>query len=318
MSDFEINFKEDKLIWNDFVLSSPQRSIFVYSKFLDSLFIHYNLVTCYENERIVAGAIILYSETGEPINSTFPFTQYQGILLSDNTHKAKHSQITHEFKVVEYFLKKLTDCYSNFSFCHSWRLNDLRPFQWFNYHKNIEKQFRINLKYTGILDLTKFTDFENYLSTVRAVRRQEFNKSSRLSFKFSNSISTLDLLHKKTFDRQNIERDITDSRLLKSISCSAILNGYGKLGIVFLDKTPISASLFLYDDRTAYYLFGANDPEYRKFGSGTFLLMCMIKDAMQQGISEIDFCGINSPNRGDFKISFNAEPKPFFICTYND
>ena len=318
MNDFHINFKEDKLMWNAFVLSSPQRSIFVYSNFLDSLLVHYDLVTCYENEKIVAGAIILYSEAGEPINSTFPFTQYQGIMLADNTQKTTHSQITHEFKVVEYFLKKLTDCYSNFSFCNSWRLRDIRPFLWNNYHENIEKQFRINLKYTGILDLTKYTDFEYFLNTIRKVRKQEFNKSSELSFEFSEDISALDILHQKTFDRQNIKRNITDSNLLKSITRASLINGYGKLGIVYLDKNPISATLFLYDDRTAYYLFGANDPEFRRTGSGTFLMLNMIKDAMQKDILEIDFCGVNSPNRGDFKISFNAELKNYFICTYNE
>jgi len=69
----------------------------------------------------------------------------------------------------------------------------------------------------------------------------------------------------------------------------------------------------LYDDRTAYYLFGANDPMYRHTSAGAFLLMHMIKDAFEKGIQEIDFVGVNSPNRGDFKISFNAEVKPYFV-----
>jgi lipid II:glycine glycyltransferase (peptidoglycan interpeptide bridge formation enzyme) len=317
MSDFHINFKEDKLIWDAFVLSSPQRSVFVYSKFLDSLLVHYDLVTCYENERIVAGAIILYSETGEPINSTFPFTQYQGMLLADNTQKATHSQITHEFKVVEYFLKKLTDCYSKFSLCHSWRLRDLRPFQWHNYDASERMQFQIKLKYTCILDLHEFTSFEKYLSSVRSVRRQEFKKSSKLlNFQFGNEVSLFDELHEKTFKRQNIERSERTSVLVRSICENAIAGGYGKMGIAYLDDLPVSAVLFLYDDRSAFYLFGVNDPEYRNTGSGTFTLMNMIKDAMNIGLKEVDFVGANSPQRADFKISFNATLKPYFESAY--
>jgi hypothetical protein len=40
----------------------------------------------------------------------------------------------------------------------------------------------------------------------------------------------------------------------------------------------------------------------------------MIKDAIENKYLEIDFCGLNSPNRGDFKVSFNAEPKLYLNC----
>jgi len=318
MNELTLKYKEDKSTWDNFLLTSAQRSIFLHSKFLDSLNINYDLVTCYSKNKILAGCVFLYNDSGELIQSSFPFTQYQGLLLSDNHHKNNHSRISHEFKVVEFFLDSLAKHFKNITFCNSWRFYDLRPFQWFNYHENNRNKFKLDLRYTGVLDLTKFNDFGSYLSTIRTVRRQEFKKSSKLIFEFSCDISILDMLHKKTFDRQSIQRNANDSFLLKSISKASIFGGYGKLGIVFLDKKPISASLFLYDDRSAFYLFGANDPEYRQTGAGTFLMLHMIKDAMQKGISEIDFCGINSPNRGDFKISFNADPKAFFVCTYTE
>jgi hypothetical protein len=319
VSDFYINFKEDKQVWDVFVSTSPQRSIFIFSKFLDSLSANYDLVTCYEKEKIVAGVMVIYSEMGKPVISTFPFTQYQGMLLADNTQKATHSQITHEFKVVEYFIKQLTDRYGNFSFCHSWRLRDLRPFQWHNYHEPEKGQFKIDLRYTGILDLQKFESFEAYLSSVRTVRKQEFKKSSQiLRFQLSEDVSLLDTLHAKTFERQNIERSHKDSILVESISKNAIVGGYGKLAVAYLDDIPVSAVLFLYDDRTAYYLFGANDPAYRNANAGAFLLIRMIKDAIENGLKEIDFVGANSPQRGDFKVSFNAELKPYHVSTYNE
>ena len=43
----------------------------------------------------------------------------------------------------------------------------------------------------------------------------------------------------------------------------------------------------------------------------------MIRDAFECSFSEVDFVGVNSPNRGDFKISFNPELKPYHVCTYN-
>jgi hypothetical protein len=317
MIDILVNFKEGKLIWDTFASTSPQRSIFVYSKFLDSLLVEYDLVTCYEKGKIVAGAVIIYSEAGIPIVGTFPFTQCQGVLLADSSQKAAHSQLTHDFKTVEYFIKQLTDHYKQFSFCHSWRLRDLRPFQWHNYHEPEKGRFKVDLRYTGVLDLQQFDSFEEYLSSVRTVRRQEYKKSSQsLKFQISEDVSLLDVLHAKTFERQNIERGDRDSILVQSICKHAIAGGYGKMSIAYLDDVPVSAVLFVYDDRAAYYLFGANDPMYRNTSAGAFLLMQMIKDAFDLSLGEVDFVGVNSPNRGDFKISFNADLKPYFITSF--
>jgi len=319
MSNWIVNFKEDKRVWDAFVLSSPQRSIFVQSKFLNSLNSNYDLVSCYEKDKIVAGVVIIYAPSGEPINTTFPFTQYQGMLLSDNSNRAMHSQFTYEFKVVEFFLKQLSEHFKTYCLCHSWRLRDLRPFQWHNYHEPNKGQLKTDLYYTGVLDLYNFENFEAYLSSVRSVRRQDFKKSSQiLKFKFSDDASLLDVLHDKTFERQNIERNILDSVLVRSICKQAIEGGYGKMTIALLDDVPISSVLFIYDDRAAYYLFGANDPAYRNTGSSTFLMIHMIKDAFDQGLKEIDFMGVNSPNRGDFKISLNAALQSYHVSTYRE
>lgn len=316
MGDWSICFKEDKKVWDTFVATSPQRSIFVYSKFLDSLLANYDLVTCYDKDRIVAGTVVIHTDSGEPVDTPFPFTQYQGILLADHSSLPAHSQITHEFRIVEYLVEQLTQYYRKFCLCQSWRLRDLRPLQWHNYHEPDKGLFKIDLRYTGILDINEYHDFDNYVSSVRTVRRQEFRKSSRLlKLKMSDDGELLDDLHARTFERQNIKRTHQESVLVKSIFRHAIAGNYGKMGCATLDEVPISAVLFLYDDRTAYYLFGANDPSHRNTGSGTFLLMHMIEDAFRKGIQEIDFVGVNSPNRGDFKISLNAELKPYFITS---
>lgn len=316
MSDWEINFKEDKQVWDAFVSTSPQRSVFVYSKFLDSLLAEYDLVTCYDKDEIVAGAVVIYADSKSPIDTIFPFTQYQGILLADNSSQAPHSQLTHEFRIVEYLITQLTEHYKKYCLCQSWRLRDLRPFQWYNYHEPQNGQFKIDLRYTGILEINRFKGFDDYVSSVRTLRRRELKKASPLlTVRNSDDGMVLDELHARTFARQNIYRTEQESVLVKSILKHAIAGNYGKMSCAMLGDVAISASLFLYDDRTAYYSFGANDPGYRDTGSGTFLMMHMIKDAFEKGLREVDFVGVNSPNRGDFKISLNAELRPYFITS---
>src|SRR5262249_12920131 len=75
------------------------------------------------------------------------------------------------------------------------------------------------------------------------------------------------------------------------------------------------ANLFLFDRSCGYYMFGANDPEYRKTGAGTLLLAHSIRHCMERGLESVDVVGINSPNRGDFKTSFNAAPSAYHVVT---
>jgi hypothetical protein len=274
-------------------------------------------VTCYEKGQIVAGVVLIYSDAGELIDRPYPFTQYQGVLLADNRSHSAHTKITHEFKVVEYFISQLTEYYKKCCLCHSWRLNDLRPFQWHNYHDPDKGLFKLDLRYTGILDLKKYDNFNAYLSSIRLLRKREFKKASQtLNLKLCDDALMLDTLHAMTFERQNIERSNQDSVLVRSICQHAVAGGYGKMSVALLDEMPVSAVLFLYDDRTAYYLVGANDPIYRNTGAGSFLMLHMIKDAFEQGMEEIDFVGVNSPSRGDYKISLNAELKDYFITSF--
>lgn len=316
MNSLEINFKEERDVWDAFVATSPQRSIFAYSKFLDSLLADYDLVTCYDKNKVVAGTIIIYTDSKSPMNSPFPFTQYQGILLADNTALEMHSQVTLEFKIVENFIARLSKHFKKYCLSHSWRLRDLRPFQWHNYHEPEKGMFKVDLRYTGVLDIQGYHGFDNYISTVRKVKRQEFTKASNLLEPImSKNEKILDDLHAKTFERQNIIRTHEESALVKSIFTHAVKGDYGKMCCAMLNGEPASAALFLYDDRSAYYLFGANDPQHRKTFSGTFSLMHMIKDSFERGVQEIDFVGVNSPNRGDFKLSLNAELRPYFVTS---
>ena len=317
MSNWIVNFKEDKRVWDRFVSSSPQRSIFVKSKFLDSLNANYDLVTCYENNKIVAGVVIIYAVSGEPINTIFPFTQYQGMLLSDYSSQAIHSQITHEFNVVEYFIDQLSDHYEKYCLCNSWRLRDMRPFQWFNYHEPEKGKFKLDLRYAAVLDLNEFSNIEDYLSSIRRSRRRELKSSSNtFRLEYSENLSILENLYQKTLTRQQIDTSSQITELLHSIGKKAIEEGYGKLSIAMLNDVPVSAQLSLYDDRTAFLLIGGNDPDYRDSGNSTFIIVNSIIDAFNNGVREIDLCGANSPNRGDFKISFNAELYPYHESKY--
>ena len=87
--------------------------------------------------------------------------------------------------------------------------------------------------------------------------------------------------------------------------------GYGYLSAAVLDDRTASMAFFVSDSRCSYYLFGANDPSMRETNASSKLLLNNIDLSARKGLHIFDFVGVNSPQRGDFKLSFNAELVPY-------
>ena len=101
--------------------------------------------------------------------------------------------------------------------------------------------------------------------------------------------------------------------LVRNICTTALTQGYGRLSMASTDSGVASMALFIHDQHCAYYLFGANDPELRKSRAATSLMVDNINSMAKRGIAKLDFVGTNSPNRSDFKLSFNPELVPYHV-----
>ena len=309
----------DKTQWDRFVSTSPQGSIFCRSPFLDALGVEYDLWFVEENGQPQAGAVIL-RRNAEPILAPYLFTLYQGLLFAEHSRTLPpHSHPKWTLEVTETLLKDLSERYDRLSFCLHYATEDLRGLQWFHYHEPHLGQFKMDLYYTGLIDLTASPDFETYLTTIRTTRRYEYRKALRegLTFEVSQDIDTLDALYRLTFERQEIKLDTNVVQLVRAITTAAISQGFGEL-LLYRNATgeAASATLFLHDEHCGYYLIGANHPAYRNSWSGSFLVLENIRRCQTRGLKWVDVCGINSPNRGDFKTSLNAIPVPYFVATW--
>ena len=309
----------NKQKWDDFVEASPQGNPFCATYFLDALKEDYDLLFVKQGERNVLGALVL-NRKGEPIRAPYPFTMYQGVLFNSSIlNMSYHRRAKRTLEITDFLLSEMEKRYNRISFCLHYMIEDLRSFQWFHYHEPQLGRFNIELCYTGTLDLSPIQDFEDYLMSVRKVRRYEYRQAQKDGFiiEESKNLDILVELHDLTFQKQGIKKNEKREQLVRAISEAALSSGNGKL-LVCRDKKGIvaSVSLFLYDSQCGYYLFGANNPEYLNTGSGTYLLLEQIRQCKEKGFKKVDFVGINSPNRGDFKTSFNAMPAPYFIVKW--
>jgi len=309
-----------KIEWDSFVKESPQGNIYCTTGFLDAIPDNYELILLEDRENILLGAVILKNEVEEILKAPYPFTIFQGVLCCRAFQEMPfHKQSSWLLKNVTILLTEMEKRFNRISFCLSHTFEDLRGFQWFHYTEPNIGMFKIDLKYTGILDLSSISDIETYLTTVRAVRRQEYRKALKEDFfvERTTNIEILNRLHAMTFERQGIFRTKEEEELLLNISKAALDKGFGEL-LVCNDKNgnAASASLFLFDKHYGYYHFGASNPDYRKSGASTLLIMENIRGCIDKKLLGVDFVGVNSPNRGDFKTSFNAQAVKYFNVTW--
>jgi len=315
MADLEIASFADDREWDRFVVDSPQGSVFATSAFLRALGEDRERLCVRENGLPVLAAPVLLRD-GVPLPLPCSYTQYLGPMFSAAVElQPSHRRIPFKLRVLDFLLAHMAGRWSRISFSLHPAFDDARAFQWFHYHAPELGRFVIDLAYSGRLALNPAGDLDGLLNQIRTVRRQEFRKTEALGYTVEESRDcvTLDRLHELTFTRQGIERGESEVRLLRSITSAALDEGFGHCLIA---RAPTgeaaSAVLFLYDHDTAYYLVGANDPAYRKMGTGTWLLIQAIEMARRNGRRYVDFVGINSPNRGDFKTSFGALPAACF------
>ena len=77
-----------------------------------------------------------------------------------------------------------------------------------------------------------------------------------------------------------------------------------------------SMAVFLLDQRRAYYLLGGNNPKMRSQHTGTAVLWDSFYVLADLGFLEVDLEGINSPNRGWFKLSFGGSCVPYYAINF--
>lgn len=304
----------DAAAWDQWVAASPQHSVFANSAFIDALKVDVHRWVLSRNGEPQAAALVL-ARQGQVIRAPHPYTMYQGVFYPGwAAQLPPHRRSRWEIDMTTELLQGLSRHYDSLSFCLHPSITDIRAFQWFNYHAAEQGQFAVSLRYTGRLATEALADPAAYMASMRDSRRYDCRKAAKagLTVEPSNDIGVLELLYGRTLERQGQEFPEVYRRLLRQIAGAALAGNFGELLIC---RNPageaLSASLFLQDARSAYWLFGGNDPDGRDTGSGTFLLVEGIKRAHARGAQWVDFCGVNSPNRGDFKTSFNAEVHPY-------
>ena len=300
--------------WDYLIESSNQESFFCKSQFLKFTNNSKKFIIK-QDSKIVAGTII---SDIDDLN-VIPFF-YQGLIISKSfLDKKEHKANKNYIDLLDSIITFLVSKFKKFNFSLHPSIKDIRPFDWYRYNEKTEK-FIIKIKYTGILKTEDYLNFEDYLKNIRSVRRQEYKKKV-LDYDFieEKNIDNLDHLHDLTFKKQNKQRSEVEKKILNDLIPKLIEKKIGRLISIKLKSTNkvVASSYFLHFKKNAYNLVLATDPDYRKYFFGTKILLNQIQNCFENKIEKIDFVGLNSPNRGDFKPSFNPNLTSYFEINYS-
>jgi lipid II:glycine glycyltransferase (peptidoglycan interpeptide bridge formation enzyme) len=193
---------------------------------------------------------------------------------------------------------------------------DIRGIEWYLFEKGMTSNLQYKMRYTGIIQLQDFSDFETYKKTIRKVRLQELANTSKidgLSISARPDIKMFLDMYINMFNQRGINLRESELQRVSAIIENGLSSGTGNLLILQEnDGTPVSGVFILSDKETDFYQFGASDPERVKLNGSSFLLLRSIELAFINGRKYFDMVGMNSPNRGEYKASFNARVNSYF------
>jgi hypothetical protein len=308
-------------IWQKFVETTPEYTMFVSSTYLRSFGGQYKLYFVKKGIEVKAGFCLLLSEDGNRVILN-ELVIYSGIFFKeDQTQKAVKAK-SERFEITEQIIRFITDNFSCISIALSTKFEDLRPFLWHNYGSiNQQEIFSLDLRYTSYLNISELRDTHDEESTdlfkcLETLRQRNIRKA-RKEGSYTVEEVQIELFLNYYIALMESQNQQVPAQKLAQMSRIIENCTQEKQAVMFATKNAnheiIYLTVFSYDHYRAYYLFGAGNPNAIEHYRGTICFWdAFMKLSREYKINEVDLEGINSPQRGWFKLSFGGSIVPYY------
>lgn len=309
-----LRFCEDSAAWDDFCRESREGSPFMESWFVEATSGTANRYFWCEAGK-PAAAILIPTRNGASFRPKF--SVHHSLCFSGEIGLLPPAErIRKHYELLAAMMPEVAGLDDGLCLSFHPGIVDMRPLQWHNFDDPQKGRFRIDVRYTAIRSLLNFETGADLIRDIRKDRRADFRKAAQVSVSSEPDIEAFLGLYEMTFQRQSIEVEAGTLSIVRNILQS--IPGAGGMILTAMDPRgrPISATAILLGKRRAYSLLTANDPACRKLGANTRLVIEAMLRSRDAGMSDFDFVGANSPNRADYKLSFNAELTPYFEARF--
>jgi len=299
--------------WEALVDSSEQGTIFHRGLYLESLGLDCDFLA-FQKKGNILGAMAL--PRGKKLQ-VLPYQAYNGFIFHPDVEAKKQvSKLELKFQMTEFIATDLLERYDEITFnaIDYHEACDLRPFHWKNYNEMELPTYTSNVVYTSILN----TSYPLDQSMLRKGRKSALHKGRKFGLKteLSENLRDMEKIYMETFVRQEIDLPEETLKLSRKLFKNLIESKKAFLSATYCENELASISLFARDNKRAYYLFGANKTEFRAKETGTENLAWSIEYIKNElKINFLDMVGVNSPQRGSFKLSFGGQLVPYYQLT---
>jgi len=313
-TDYTIRIIEpnDYNIWDSFVDSSPQGTLFHTSKWLSESGLDFRLLGCYNKNGDLLGGFVCGIKM---INRkwtffTHPsFTPYLGIIYADHkgkylTRLSRNKQICHEFaKAIKKHCDTLNITMS------AYELDDVMPFIWEN--------FTASLRYTYIL---KLGNMDNVWKNVDERFRNNIKKAQKDKLWIDNECGfdiTLKLAE-KTFQRQDMK--LNEGFIERATIYNKVLSSYSQCKS-FVTKTnegkPIASLFMVWDKKRSYAIISGHDFENEHRGALRLAQWASVEYTKNVlGLYEYDFEGTTLMHTERYIREFGGWLVPYYTIKW--
>jgi hypothetical protein len=295
-------------------INSPHSTVFTLKPVLETLSSSVQWYVAKKGNEILCIWPVCLDENKRPYLP--PFSYYVGPFWAKQASEAPaHRTLALRTAVYEGFVALFEKRFNRIEASLPIGIDDVRVFDWWNYHDTDKNRIKIYPRYTALLE-NLYPDAAveaNY----RELRRREIRRTIKVgSYLIDDDVSFEEvlLLYEKTMERQgtNVQDEAKDAirKLLFLVK-----EGFGNLTCIrnkIYDNELSYVALTLRAKKTSNLILNIASDKERDTGVPAFGIHHAIKRAITSGDTTFDFNGANSPLRGDDKHSYGARAALYF------
>lgn len=310
MPDYELetwHHDDDLAAWDSFVTKSPQGSVFCRSWWLRAVCpASFDILVAQERGEIIGGMPLPHNKLGPfKLIQTPPLTQTLGILLSppDPDYYRELSTQLHVTEALVAGLPPFDSLVLNFAP----HFDNWMALYWAGFEQTTRYTYRLtDIKRSDLLDNLDRSKRKNIRRAAKQVTVHTDLPADRF---YAN--------HRLTLAKQGLTISYSQDcfqRLYKA----AHAHGAGRTWYALDEADNLHAAiLVVYDHHAAYYLISTIDPDFRRSGAATLLVMEAAK-YVAQFTDVFDFEGSMIPGVEQSFRRFGARQTPYFHITKNN
>lgn len=309
--------------WDALVRRSPQGTLFSERAYLQWTGHKHHLWWVRQGTELKAGVCLVVSDD-ERRCELDDLVIYGGLLFNTDPKRQLVKRRHDEFQIAEFVAEQLAIHYESLEIPLSPQFTDLRPFQWYRYHDAPEHQYALHLRYTSYLEIGGLREWcgneedSPFFAEMETVRRYSVREAAKKGGSVDRCTDSRLLLsfYQNLMERQGEHQSAGKIAAMKGVMDGLLGAGRGALfHVLDTHGRVLYAVMYGWDEKRAYYLFGAGNTEVSTPWQGTLAHWEAFKYLAQTcALTEIDLEGVNSPQRGWFKLGFGGDLRPYYYA----